>query len=131
MRKAVILYLALAMHAPILAENWQEFTGNVDGSVFFIDKDSIRDTSDFFEGKVRRVWVGSDHSKNKKVKARTTKTHYHLRCAEGEYKVMQWIDYNPAGQVIDSWVGGNFEKFRGAAPGTVAGDVLQSVCDKA
>jgi hypothetical protein len=49
------------------------------------------------------VWVKGDHSKNSKVRYRTSLTRYGIHCSGWTYSKDQFLAYNASGGVVTQW----------------------------
>lgn len=65
-----------------------------DGTVWSVDADSLRGPRT-----ARMAWVFADHSKDKTVSARETRTLYEINCDRGSYITRAVLDYDAKGNV--------------------------------
>lgn len=122
------LILDLTAQVPANATEWGFVTISTANSIYYIDRDSIRKTSDY-GGQIVSAWFKIDESKNAKVRHRETKILYHFRCATSEMKSVQWIDYAADGSVVNSSQSNAYSSFRVAVPDSVGYSMLEVACN--
>ncbi len=77
---------------------WVEYTSSGSGSVYSYNIKSETVYSDRVE-----VWVMADHSKNRTIKARTSKFLYEIKCESQTIRELQSAEYDAGGRVLSSF----------------------------
>jgi hypothetical protein len=111
------------------ASSWIWVTDSAAKSLYFLDKESVRDRNiSYPPAVVKTAWFKTDDSLNKSVVYRSSKLLYQFKCDASEMKLVQWINYDAIGLVLDSGSESVSYGFRVAAPDTVGFALLESVC---
>lgn len=99
-------------------------TTTPDGSEWSVDGTAIKG------GRTARLaWLIEDHSKNKKVAHRETKTLYEMNCDRGSYLIRSVIEYDAEDKVSGSWGDEMFtDTPRYMAPRTLMASVFERAC---
>jgi len=74
-----------------------ELTADSDGSIWFLDADSVRGTRQSRQG-----WVTVDHSQDKTLPQRTSKTLYLVDCATTGTRELSFVAYDANGRVLST-----------------------------
>lgn len=97
------------------------------GTTWSVDADSLKGPRS-----ARMTWVFEDHSKNKSVSSRETRTLYEINCDRGSYITRSVIDYDAKGNVgaraTDSQLSDEPDF---APPQSRISAVLEQACDPA
>lgn len=129
MKRKISLLLALAIIPTAAhAANWVYVTTSSTNAEYFIDKDSVRTISSGYPKKeIVLAWFKIDYSKDRTVSRRESKILYHFDCANQQMALMNWVDYDAQGRVLDS---NNFSypSFKPAVPDTIGYDMLDRAC---
>lgn len=72
------------------------------------------------------VWVKGDHSKNNKVRYRTSLTRYGIHCSNWTYSKNQFLAYNVKGEVISEWE--KLGQVRAIVPGSFEENIARAYC---
>jgi len=109
--------------APAFAADWIYVTTDVNGAVIYYDADTIQRSGDQIT-----VWRKWDHSRDKTVKERETKSRSRYDCAERTITLLTYINYFPDGKVETD----TYPTYRQTAvpviPETVGEEMLNAVC---
>jgi len=90
----LIAAAALVLAAtPAFAANWVYITSVKSGTFHYYDADTIRRSGNYVT-----VWEKRDHSFDKTVKARETKTQIRFNCAERTLTVLDFTKHYPDGK---------------------------------
>ena len=124
MKRFVICFGALMLAAPASAADWEEIGGNDSGTVFFVDRSSIRAV-----GNKMQVWVMFDYSKNRTKKERSTKELWKFDCNNQKSFTASWTNYSPDGTAIKSDAPMEYEfKYEPVVPGTFGETAMNVAC---
>lgn len=72
------------------------------------------------------VWIKGDHSKNSKVRYRTSLTRYGIHCSGWTYSKNQFLAYNAKGEVISEWE--KLGEVRAIVPGSFEESIARAYC---
>lgn len=109
------------------ATNWQVATVGSNKSVWFVDKDSIREVSDGYKQTAGKVWVKVDFSSIKSESAREIKQLVLLKCVEEQVKIVSIISYRADGSVIQSYTP-PYSSYEPVVPDSVMSGVMREAC---
>lgn len=109
------------------ATDWRKISSNNDGSIFYVDQDSIKaDTSD---GNIFKFWAKEDAKQNPQEKFRTRISLTVIDCENYMIGDRAWILYDAQKKII-----GNIDlrnevyRFNNIIPGTIGEATAKFVC---
>jgi surface-adhesin protein E len=101
-----------------------EITTTPGGSVWTLDASSVRGSRE-----ARYAWVTADHSKDKEIKARYSKSLYRVNCESGGSQEISYLAYDAKDQPIDRYEQAPEKaEIHYYPPGTVGGSVPAEIC---
>ena len=107
------------------ATDWGVIDRTQDGSIFYLDADSIRDLTD---DKVQ-AWVKVDLSRSTSHVAETMKLLVNIHCDSKTQLSIHWINYDKDGVVIDEVdVIDDVDKYKPVTPDTPIESIMNVVC---
>ncbi|MBX3595273.1 surface-adhesin E family protein [Sphingomonas sp.] len=109
------------------ATTWKAVSVGSNGSLWYIDTDSMRMVSDGYKRDVIKVWVKTDYSAVKSVPEREVKQLIYVDCSQDSYKLISVIKYRSDGSVMNSFTP-SYSSYEPIAPETVLSGVLETVC---
>ena len=119
----IATYLSLMPAAPAYAANWVYVTTDPDNTVYYYDFDTIQRS-----GNQVTFWQKADHSRDKTVKQRETRTRYRYDCAMRTHTLLQLTFYYPDGN-NQTFIWNTYEqKTREIIPDTSGEAILETVC---
>ena len=117
------LCLAVMPIAPAYAANWVYLATNRNGTVFYYDSDTIRRS-----GNQVTVWINTDYSRDKNVRARQIKERIRYDCAERTHTLLQGTNYYPDGK-IETFTFNKYEQEeRAITPDSLNDAIIEAVC---
>ena len=120
----LIAAAALVLAAtPAFAANWVYITSVKSGTFHYYDADTIRRSGNYVT-----VWEKRDHSFDKTVKARETKTQIRFNCAERTLTVLDFTKYYPDGKTETTTVPRYQHEVQSVIPDTIGETILKAVC---
>jgi hypothetical protein len=94
---AALIALLLAA-TPVFAAEWVRTGESYNNAISYYDAETIRRF-----GKEVEVWIKEDHSRDKTVKYRETKTHLRYNCVLRTFTVYEHIEYSKNGEPL-AWI---------------------------
>lgn len=104
---------------------WLPVSKSSTGTVWSIRFSDLINKSNFYP----QIWVKLDHSSDKSVKYRETKSLIKFDCQALKYQTLTDITYDAEGQVIDS-LQYNYPSYKYAPPDSVIESTLKMACPK-
>jgi hypothetical protein len=95
--KGVLICLALFTASPSTANQLVEIGVTADGSIYSADFDSVRRS-----GTMAQVWIYVDHSRNRRIAARSSRELWKFDCNNQTTVTLYAVDYDRDGRVLNS-----------------------------
>jgi hypothetical protein len=96
------------------------------GTVWRLDADTVRGSQE-----ARQAWIVADHSNDKTVARRETKTLYRIDCNTTAYWTLSVVDYDKEGNSVGRWGEGDFKKEADyPPPGSNIAAVIDLACSE-
>jgi hypothetical protein len=119
--------LAVLFTAEANAADWWLIGTDKNGSTYEIDRESVR-TENKGPGKsIVIVWSRQDHSRDRTISFRTSKTMYHIKCDKREIAIVSLVRYDVNGNVKHSDTTA-FPDFQPVVPDSMGDEILFYAC---
>jgi hypothetical protein len=123
----VVFAEMLLVSSQAIAANWLEVAKSTDGAVWSVDILSVKDVTESYNVKARKVWVKIDYSKVTSQIAREAKVLFFIKCNEEQAKSTTWVLYKADGTVLRD-VSRAYSTYDAVVPETVLSGVVSAVC---
>jgi len=126
LRYLLAIFLAWSVSHPAHAQaGWKVVAFTNTGSVWYARVADL----DILTGDRRKIWVKQDHSRNKTVTIRETKTLYWVECGSRSLAALSWVAIRPNGTVADTGDIPDYQaRFSRVVPDSVGEGLVSSVC---
>lgn len=119
--------LLLVLSNPAVAAVWVDVTASTTGAIWYVDVSSIKDVTEGYGNKVRKVWLRIDYKNDKTQLAREAKALVVFKCVEEQVKVLNWVLYKGDGTVLKD-VSPSYATYDAVVPESVMSGVMNPVC---
>lgn len=117
---------SLTVSAPALAANWKYIATDIDGSLVYIDLDSIKVEGD---GHVGTFWEKWDYSHNVREKNHILMQQWRANCAANTLTLLAYTSYDVHNRITASLTIPPYGRDVSAVvPESVGENILQAVC---
>ncbi|MDK2766146.1 MAG: hypothetical protein KYX69_00370 [Sphingomonas sp.] len=125
---AALICLAFAGTSLALAADWELASFSKDGTIWYVDRSSIRDVKEGFPATtVKKAWIKADYSAVKTQLAREAKILAFFKCDDELAKTTVWIMYKADGTVLRD-ISPSFPSYTPVIPETNFRAIFDRVC---
>lgn len=101
----ISICIAISSSAMAQSEEWLTFATSTNNTDWKMQASDIMNNSDYRP----EIWIIRDHSKDKTVVHRETKTRIKFDCRAKKYYSLYNVQYRANGTVLDSWEGSSYK----------------------
>ncbi|MDJ0275202.1 hypothetical protein QLH51_00085 [Sphingomonas sp. 2R-10] len=129
--KKIVVVGVLAMHclisAPASATSWTKATSGTDGSIWYIDTDTIKRATGTLDRDAIKVWVKTDYSAVRNEPAREAKALIFINCNEEQAKTTTLVKYRADGSILVD-LSPSYSSYKPIIPETVMHGIMLAAC---
>ena len=122
MKKITLVAALLALSVQTYATDWQELAANSQGSVYYLDLDSLSSEGDYVT-----AWIKLDARSDKSVAYRESKRLWKVDCLNRRLDIKGYTNYAPDGSVLESQ-SFTYTSWRDVSPESMGAAIYASSC---